>query len=49
MTIAITTMAWHLWTWLPYITVALRFVTALISFALVCWTLIRRIRHGRRP
>ncbi|MET0496463.1 MAG: hypothetical protein ABW000_25325 [Actinoplanes sp.] len=36
------------WPYLPELTVALRFASALIGFVLVCTTVVRRLRRRRR-
>jgi len=41
---ALTLIALVAWQWLPDVTTALRFVTALIGFALAIHLLVRRVR-----
>ncbi|MET0419496.1 MAG: hypothetical protein ABW022_26070 [Actinoplanes sp.] len=44
----IVTVLGPVWDWLPQITVALRFATALIGFAVAVPSLVRRVRRWRR-
>jgi hypothetical protein len=42
------TAAGIVWQWLPELTIALKFCTALIGFIIAVFLLVRRIRAGRR-